>query len=43
MGFTTEHRAGYGAAMSWLLFMLIVVFSLVNFLLVRRSVTGVGK
>ena len=31
---------GYGAAMSWLLFGLIIVFALLNYLLVRRAVKG---
>jgi cellobiose transport system permease protein len=31
---------GYGAAMSWLLFLLIVGFALVNYLLIRRTVKG---
>jgi cellobiose transport system permease protein len=31
---------GYGAAMSWLLFLLIVVFALANYLLIRRTVRG---
>jgi cellobiose transport system permease protein len=31
---------GYGAAMSWLLFGFIIVFALLNYLLVRRTVGG---
>jgi cellobiose transport system permease protein len=31
-------NAGYGAAISWSLFLLIMVAALVNFLLVRKSV-----
>ncbi|GAA1766511.1 sugar ABC transporter permease [Luedemannella helvata] len=31
---------GYGAAMSWLLFAIIIAFALLNFSLVRRSVRG---
>jgi cellobiose transport system permease protein len=31
---------GYGAAMSWLLFLLIVGFALGNYLLIRRTVKG---
>ncbi|WP_019631337.1 carbohydrate ABC transporter permease [Actinomadura atramentaria] len=30
-------RYGYGAAIAWALFLLIIVFSLVNFLLIRRA------
>ena len=38
--FTNNYSAGYGAAMSWLLFMIIIIFALVNFMLVRRSLRG---
>jgi cellobiose transport system permease protein len=38
--FTNNYSAGYGAAISWLLFLLIVVFAVVNVVLVRRSVRG---
>jgi len=38
--FTNTYSAGYGAAMSWLLFLVIIVFALVNVVLVRRSVRG---
>jgi cellobiose transport system permease protein len=38
--FTNNYSAGYGAAISWLLFMMIIVFALVNVVLVRRSVRG---
>jgi cellobiose transport system permease protein len=38
--FSLNFEYGYGAAMSWLLFMIIIIFALVNFLLVRRSVKG---
>ena len=31
---------GKGAAISWLLFMVIIVFATINFALVRRSVKG---
>ncbi|GAA1829031.1 sugar ABC transporter permease [Luedemannella flava] len=34
---------GYGAAMSWLLFAIIIAFALVNFYLVRRTVRGSSK
>lgn len=30
-------RYGYGAAVAWALFMMIIVFSLINFLIVRRT------
>ncbi|WP_018656768.1 carbohydrate ABC transporter permease [Actinomadura flavalba] len=32
-----EDRYGYGAAIAWALFLMIIAFSLVNFLLVRRA------
>jgi cellobiose transport system permease protein len=38
--FTNNYSAGYGAAISWLLFLVIIIFALVNFLLVRRSLRG---
>jgi cellobiose transport system permease protein len=38
--FTNNYNAGYGAAISWLLFMMIVLFALLNFMLVRRSLRG---
>jgi cellobiose transport system permease protein len=38
--FTNNYSAGYGAAISWLLFLVIIVFALVNVFLVRRSVRG---
>jgi len=38
--FTNNYSAGYGAAMSWLLFLMIIVFALANVVLVRRSVRG---
>jgi cellobiose transport system permease protein len=38
--FTNNYSAGLGAAMSWLLFMMIIIFALVNVVLVRRSVRG---
>ena len=38
--FTNNYSAGYGAAISWLLFLMIIVFVLVNVVLVRRSVRG---
>jgi cellobiose transport system permease protein len=34
---------GYGAAMSWLLFLLIVGFALANYLLIRRTVKGATR
>lgn len=41
--FTGNAEYGYGAAMSWLLFMMIIIFALINFALVRRSVKGEQK
>ncbi len=38
--FTNNYSAGYGAAMSWLLFLVILGFAAVNLVLVRRSVRG---
>ncbi|OLB66554.1 MAG: ABC transporter permease [Actinobacteria bacterium 13_2_20CM_2_72_6] len=38
--FTNNYSAGYGATMSWLLFLMIIVFALVNVVLVRRTVRG---
>jgi cellobiose transport system permease protein len=38
--FSNNFEYGLGAAMSWLLFLMIIVCALVNFLLVRRSVKG---
>jgi cellobiose transport system permease protein len=38
--FTNNYSAGYGAAMSWLLFLVIILFALANVVLVRRSVRG---
>ncbi|MFC4105381.1 carbohydrate ABC transporter permease [Micromonospora zhanjiangensis] len=38
--FTGNFEYGVGAAMSWLLFLMILIFALVNFLAVRRSVKG---
>ncbi len=38
--FMNNYQAGYGAAVSWALFMIIIIFALINFLLVRRSVRG---
>ncbi|MER7005063.1 sugar ABC transporter permease [Dactylosporangium sp. NPDC000555] len=38
--FTNNYNVGKGAAISWLLFLIILIFALVNFLLVRRSVRG---
>jgi cellobiose transport system permease protein len=38
--FTNNYSAGYGAAISWLLFLVIIVFALVNVFLIRRSVRG---
>ncbi|MEH0930789.1 carbohydrate ABC transporter permease [Micromonospora sp. CPCC 205558] len=37
MGIENLNTAGYGAAVAWAIFMIIVVVSLINFLLVRRS------
>lgn len=39
--FVTRFDLGYGAAISWALFMMIIAIALTNFLLVRRSVRGV--
>ncbi|MFE9202941.1 carbohydrate ABC transporter permease [Micromonospora sp. NPDC007230] len=41
--FTGNAEYGYGSAMSWLLFMMIIIFALINFALVRRSVKGEQK
>jgi cellobiose transport system permease protein len=38
--FTNNFNVGRGSAVSWLLFIIILVFALINFLLVRRSVRG---
>jgi cellobiose transport system permease protein len=38
--FTNNFNVGRGAAISWLLFLIILIFALINFLLVRRSVRG---
>jgi cellobiose transport system permease protein len=38
--FEGTFNVGRGSAMSWLLFLFIMIFALVNFLLVRRSVKG---
>lgn len=38
--FTNNYSAGLGAAISWLLFLVIIVFALVNFLILRRSLRG---
>ena len=38
--FTNNYNVGRGAAISWLLFLIILIFALVNFALVRRSVKG---
>ncbi|WP_344612414.1 sugar ABC transporter permease [Dactylosporangium salmoneum] len=38
--FMNNFNVGKGAAISWLLFLIILIFALVNFLLVRRSVRG---
>ncbi|MET7372067.1 carbohydrate ABC transporter permease [Micromonospora arida] len=37
MGIVNLNTAGYGAAVAWAIFMIIIVVSLFNFLLVRRS------
>ncbi|MCG5443674.1 sugar ABC transporter permease [Micromonospora sp. NIE79] len=37
MGIVNLNTAGYGAAIAWAIFMIIIVVSLFNFLLVRRS------
>ncbi|MGY0006051.1 carbohydrate ABC transporter permease [Micromonospora sp. I033] len=41
--FTGNAEYGYGSAMSWLLFLMIIIFALINFALVRRSVKGDKK
>ncbi|MCW3813254.1 sugar ABC transporter permease [Micromonospora sp. DR5-3] len=41
--FTGNAEYGYGSAMSWLLFMMIIIFALINFVLIRRSVKGDEK
>ncbi len=41
--FEGNFKYGLGSAMSWLLFMLIIFFALINFLLVRRSLKGSVK
>ncbi|MFY1669426.1 carbohydrate ABC transporter permease [Plantactinospora sp. WMMB334] len=41
--FTGNFEYGSGAAMSWLLFLMIIVFAVINFALVRRSVKGEQK
>jgi cellobiose transport system permease protein len=38
--FSLNFEYGYGAAMSWALFLIIIIFALINFALVRRSVKG---
>jgi cellobiose transport system permease protein len=38
--FEGNFKYGVGSAMSWLLFMLIMMFALINFLMVRRSLKG---
>ena len=38
--FTNNYNVGRGAAISWLLFLIILIFALINFALVRRSVKG---
>src|SRR5690348_1289653 len=41
--FTGSYSVGRGAAMSWLLFLIILVFALVNVWAVRRSVRGATR
>jgi len=38
--FTGTFQVGYGAAISWVLFLIIIVIALLNFLAVRRTVRG---
>jgi len=38
--FTRNFDVGRGSAMSWMLFLFILIFALINFALVRRSVKG---
>jgi cellobiose transport system permease protein len=38
--FSLNFEYGYGAAMSWALFLIIIIFAIINFALVRRSVKG---
>jgi cellobiose transport system permease protein len=41
--FDRNFEYGYGAAISWMLFVLIIIFSAFNFALVRRSIGGKSK
>ncbi|MEV5708825.1 sugar ABC transporter permease [Actinoallomurus sp. NPDC052274] len=38
-----RYQYGYGSAVAWMLFLLILIFSLVNFLLIRRFAGGGDK
>ncbi len=38
-GFETQHL-GYAAAIAWALFILIIIFALLNFFLTRRLASG---
>ena len=41
--FMNNYNVGKGAAISWLLFLIILLFAVVNFVLVRRSVRGTNS
>jgi cellobiose transport system permease protein len=41
--FTNNYSVGYGAAISWVLFMVIALFSLANFAILSRSLRGSGQ
>ncbi|HET9518519.1 MAG TPA: sugar ABC transporter permease [Actinoplanes sp.] len=41
--FTNNFSAGYGAAISWVLFLVIILIALANFLIARRSLGGSTK
>ena len=41
--FTNNYNVGRGAAISWVLFVIILIFALINFALVRRSVKGTNS
>jgi cellobiose transport system permease protein len=42
-GIDNTSTAGYGAAIAWTIFLIIILISLLNFLLVRRSVRGESR
>jgi carbohydrate ABC transporter membrane protein 1, CUT1 family (TC 3.A.1.1.-) len=41
--FTGTFQVGYGAAISWVLFFIIIIIALLNFLAVRRTVRGADQ